>query len=489
MNREPIVFIVDDDPAFSESMAVLLSSMGLKSQCFSSGIDYLEQFDPEAPGVLLLDVRMPSISGLSLQERLAKEPLCLPIIILTGHADVPTAIRAMQRGAAGFFQKMSSETELCDAIQKAIADDGHNRSRYTRRQEIAARLARLTPAENQVLELVLEGRPNKTIASKLGVSRRAVEDRGSARGSCRNSKSNLFRNSCAWRRMPACARKCSFSCGSRTGRLRLPVAHSRRFPARGNAHLIRGLRTSGRRTSWANLGSFERGSRISGARTFERIVEQCDIVPTGPTIFVIDDDPALIRSVNGLGQSMGLSVEAFDSGEQFFRQFDADRPGCLILDACLLDGFGLEIQQRLVKMAISPPIIFVAGETDVATVVRAKQSGAINFLLKQGLSETELWESIRNAIERDGANRAIHLRHQAQLGYLSRLTAPERHVLDLLLAGKSNRHIAEQLGVTRRAAESRRARLMRKLCVASLPELVRFCIDVGLYTPGNASTD
>ena len=177
MNREPTVFVVDDDPAFSESMAVLLLSMGLKSKCFSSGIDYLNQFDPQAPGVLLLDVRMPSISGLSVQERLSKEPLCVPIIILTGHADVPTAIRAMQKGAAGFFQKTLSEMELCDAIQKAIAEDGENRSKHARQEEIHARLSRLTPAESQVLELILSGRPNKTIASKLGVSRRAVEDR------------------------------------------------------------------------------------------------------------------------------------------------------------------------------------------------------------------------------------------------------------------------------------------------------------------------
>lgn len=177
MNREPTVFIVDDDSAFAESMAVFLLSIGLKSKCFSSGLDYLNQFDPEAPGVLLLDVRMPNISGLSLQERLAKEPLCVPIIILTGHADVQTAIRAMQRGAVGFFQKTLGEMELCDAIQNAIVEDARNRAKHAKQAKILALLARLTPAENQVLELILSGRPNKTIASKLGVSRRAVEDR------------------------------------------------------------------------------------------------------------------------------------------------------------------------------------------------------------------------------------------------------------------------------------------------------------------------
>jgi two-component system, LuxR family, response regulator FixJ len=177
MNREPTVFIVDDDPAFLESLAVLVLSMGLKTQVFSSGLDYLNQFDSQAPGILLLDVRMPNISGLAMQERLSKEPLCPPIIILTGHADVPTAIRALRQGAVEFFQKTLSESELREAIQKAIARDAENRREHAQQSAILTRLALLTPPERQVLELVISGYPNKTIASKLGVSRRAVEDR------------------------------------------------------------------------------------------------------------------------------------------------------------------------------------------------------------------------------------------------------------------------------------------------------------------------
>ena len=120
---------------------------------------------------------MPQISGLAMQERLSKEPLCPPIIILTGHADVPTAIRALRQGAVEFLQKTLSESDSREAIQKAIARDAENRRVYAREAEIRSRLATLTPPERQVLELVLSGCPNKTIASKLGVSRRAVEDR------------------------------------------------------------------------------------------------------------------------------------------------------------------------------------------------------------------------------------------------------------------------------------------------------------------------
>ncbi len=179
MRDEPTVFIVDDDPAFLESLAVLVLSMGLKTRTFASGQDFLSQFDPQVPGILILDVRMPTISGLALQERLAKEPLCPPIIILTGHADVPTAIRALRQGAIEFLQKTARESELREAIQKAVAHDTESRREYAAKSQILARLALLTPAERQVLGLILAGAPNKTIATKLGVSRRTVEDRRS----------------------------------------------------------------------------------------------------------------------------------------------------------------------------------------------------------------------------------------------------------------------------------------------------------------------
>ena len=177
MNDQPTVFIVDDDPAFAESLAILVSSMNLKAELFSSADEFLQQFDPDAPGCLILDVRMPQMSGLALQETLNKLPLCPAIIVMTGYAEVPTALRAMRQGAVDFLQKTFSESELCDAIQRAIAQDKATRVSFQRRSKVDALFSQLSPAERQVLEYVLRGEPNKRIASALGISRRTVEDR------------------------------------------------------------------------------------------------------------------------------------------------------------------------------------------------------------------------------------------------------------------------------------------------------------------------
>jgi FixJ family two-component response regulator len=177
MSAEPTVFIVDDDPAFLESLSVLIGSMGLKTKTFASPDEYLQQFDPEAPGCLVLDVRMPKMSGLALQERLAQLPLRPPVIIMTGHAEVPTALRAMRQGAVDFLQKTFSEDELFEAIQRAITQDVEFRAAHSRRGALDARFSQLSPAEMQVLEQVLMGEANKRIAAKLGISRRTVEDR------------------------------------------------------------------------------------------------------------------------------------------------------------------------------------------------------------------------------------------------------------------------------------------------------------------------
>lgn len=175
--HEPIVYIVDDDPGFRESLSILILAIGYRSKTFSSADEFLQGFDETKPGCIFLDVRMPRISGLALQEKLVAFPQCPPIIILTGHGEVSTALRALRQGAVEFLQKTFSELDLRDAVQRAMSIDAARREQFAKRKDLSDRLSKLSDPERQVLNLVLAGYPNKRIASALDVSQRAVEDR------------------------------------------------------------------------------------------------------------------------------------------------------------------------------------------------------------------------------------------------------------------------------------------------------------------------
>jgi two-component system, LuxR family, response regulator FixJ len=172
---EPTVFIVDDDEAMRESLRWLISSVQLNVETYASASEFLENYHPGVSGCLVLDVRMPGMSGLELQEKLAKEQIALPVIIITGHGDVPMAVRAMKSGAVDFIQKPFNDQVLLDRIQFALDRDSRARMDQAEKGEIAARLALLTPREREVMDMVVEGEPNKVIAVKLGVSAKTVE--------------------------------------------------------------------------------------------------------------------------------------------------------------------------------------------------------------------------------------------------------------------------------------------------------------------------
>jgi FixJ family two-component response regulator len=171
----PTVFVVDDDPSVLHSLQFLLKSVGIDAETFSSAYEFLEAYDPDRPGCLILDVRMPGISGLELQEELVARGSALPIIFLTAHADVPMAVTAVKAGATDFIQKPFRDQELLDKIQHAIEQNAQIREKLAEHTEIAARIASLTPREREVMALVVEGRANKVIAHELGLSQRTVE--------------------------------------------------------------------------------------------------------------------------------------------------------------------------------------------------------------------------------------------------------------------------------------------------------------------------
>jgi two-component system, LuxR family, response regulator FixJ len=169
------VFIVDDDPAARDSMAALIQSHGLQAETYESGEDFLARFDRNKAGCLVVDVRMAGMSGLELQDRLIEEGIELPVIVITGYGDIPTAVRAMRGGAITFLEKACGHEKLWNSISQALESGAASRDTRLQKSEIRRRQATLTPDERRVLDKLLDGRPNKTIARDLDLGLRTVE--------------------------------------------------------------------------------------------------------------------------------------------------------------------------------------------------------------------------------------------------------------------------------------------------------------------------
>ena len=177
MNSEPTVFVVDDDSATLDSLARLIGAIFPSVETYSSAGEFLDSYEPSRPGCLVLDVAMPGMSGLELHEKLIDAGIRLPVIFITGHANVQMAVGAMQAGAVDFIEKPFQEHDLWNSIRKAVEVDGKNRLQQMRREEYKERMAAISKGEREVLELILEGKFNKEIAAKLDLSIRTVEDR------------------------------------------------------------------------------------------------------------------------------------------------------------------------------------------------------------------------------------------------------------------------------------------------------------------------
>ena len=175
MKKNPVVMVVDDDAGVRNAMRILLKSVGLESMLFASAPEFLNGYQPSQPGCLVLDIRMPGMSGLELQGKLNERHSILPIIFITGHGDVPMAVEAMQAGAVDFIQKPFRDQDLLDRINQALEKDAGSRRMLAERNMIRKRLESLTPREREVLDLVVAGKANKVIAGDLNLSQRTVE--------------------------------------------------------------------------------------------------------------------------------------------------------------------------------------------------------------------------------------------------------------------------------------------------------------------------
>lgn len=169
------VFIVDDDEGVRTSLGILLDSVGYRAVGFASAREFLERYDPDQPGCLLLDIRMPEMTGMELQRELAARAIFLPVIFITGHGDVAMAVEAMKSGAFDFLQKPFGHKDLLERIGRALEADASARQALARKEELAHRHATLTPREKEVMAMIVAGQANKVIAQDLNLSERTVE--------------------------------------------------------------------------------------------------------------------------------------------------------------------------------------------------------------------------------------------------------------------------------------------------------------------------
>ncbi len=175
IRNPPAVFVVDDDNGVRTSIRVLLKSVGIATTAFASAREFLAAYDPHQPGCIVLDIRMPGMSGMELQLELNRIGAVIPVVFISGHGDVPMAVEAMQQGAFDFLQKPFRDQDLIDRVQRALKRDEEHRSALRETDSIRERLETLTRREHEVLELLAQGKPNKVMAADLGLSQRTVE--------------------------------------------------------------------------------------------------------------------------------------------------------------------------------------------------------------------------------------------------------------------------------------------------------------------------
>lgn len=175
MSYAPTVFIIDDDPSIRAAIEDLLTSVDLQSKSFASAQEFLSMYAGDTPGCLVLDVRLPGLSGLDLQRRLREAQADIPIVFLTGHGDIPMSVRAMKSGAVEFLTKPFRDQDLLDAIHQALERDRVRRQQHREIEDLRHRYSGLTPRETEVMKLVVSGMPNKRVASELGTSEVTVK--------------------------------------------------------------------------------------------------------------------------------------------------------------------------------------------------------------------------------------------------------------------------------------------------------------------------
>ena len=339
----PTVYVVDDEPDVLRAIERLLHSVGLSVATFPSARQFLERFDRDAPGCLVLDLALPDLSGLELQRLLEQQASLLPIIFLTGRGDIPTSVQAMKRGAADFLTKPVDDTALIAAIRQALVRDQMLRRAHEERERVAKRLATLTDRERQVFERIVAGKLNKQIAADLGTVEKTIKFH----------RSNLMH----------------------------------KMGVRVVADLVKLARASGRRLVAQDLKQRIRcqnryldqgpvGSRLCGCYPAVKMVS------AAPLLAVVDDDADVRVALTRLVASAGFSVETFASGGEFLHSIEDHEPDCVVLDLHMPEMSGFDVQGALAAGHAAVPVIVITGHDTPESRARAIELGAKVYLCK-----------------------------------------------------------------------------------------------------------
>ena len=175
MSGKPVIHVVDDDEAIRDSLVWLLDGERYSVRTYATGEDFFARHELLSPACVILDIRMPGMSGIEVHEQLTRNAVRTPVVFVTGHGDVPMAVEAIKRGAFDFIEKPFNEQKLTSIIERALELDAQNAGQVAAQSEVAARLAKLSPREREVLDLVIKGKMNKTIADVMNISIKTVE--------------------------------------------------------------------------------------------------------------------------------------------------------------------------------------------------------------------------------------------------------------------------------------------------------------------------
>ena len=358
------VFVVDDDTSVRRSLARLIKAAGHEVEAFGSARDFLARPPSQTPACLVLDVQMPELGGLELQDMLARGGQFLATVFITGYGDVSASVRAMKGGAVDFLTKPVDKRELLEAIGRALARAGQAYRDANRLAEVRSRMKTLTPREAEVLALVVTGMLNKQVAFELGVSEKMVK-----------------------------VHRARVMAKMRAGSL---------------AELVR-LADEGRTATTAVAPAPERADIDADHHGPRATIPQAADTPHWPRIdhpmstalpliSIVDDDVSVRRALRRTVQSAGYPVETFACAVEFLDSVPLRRTACLVLDIHLDGMSGLELRERLVADGVDIPVVFITAHDDAVTRERARGAGAVAYLRKP----------FDNRVLLDAIKRALH---------------------------------------------------------------------------------